>query len=57
MNTNFLQKKRYYFDNIKYKYQYYLLYKFEINLQFKQILYKKKITSNKYFALKKKLMH
>ena len=38
MNTNFLQKKRYYFDNIKYKYQYYLLYKFEINLQYKQIL-------------------
>ena len=54
MNTNFLQKKRYYFDNIKYKYQYYLLYKFEINLQFKQILYKKKITSDKYFTLKKK---
>jgi|TARA_B100001971_G_scaffold96406_2_gene89134 glutaredoxin len=53
MNTNFLQKKRYYFENTKYKYQYYLLYKFEINLQFKQILYKKKITSDKYFALKK----
>jgi len=53
MNTNFLQKKRDYFENTKYKYQYYLLYKLRINSFFKQILYKKKITSNKYFALKK----
>ena len=45
LNKNFLQKKRYYLENKKYKYQYYLLYKFEINLQYKQILYKKKITS------------
>lgn len=55
MDTNFLQKKRYYFENRKYKYQYYLLYKFEINLQFKQILYKKKITSDKYYTIKKNI--
>ena len=53
LNKNFLQKKRYYLENKKYKYQYYLLYKFEINLQYKQILYKKKITSDKYFAIRK----
>jgi hypothetical protein len=43
MNTNFLQKKRDYFENTKYKYQYYLLYKLRINSFFKQILYKKKL--------------
>lgn len=53
MNINFLQKKRYYLNDKKYKYEYYLLYKFEINLKFQQILHKKKITSDKYFELKK----
>jgi len=52
LNNNFLQKKRNYLKNGKYQYNYYLLYKFEINSLYKQILHKVKINSKKFHKIK-----
>ena len=51
--NNFIYKKRHYYEDNRYEYRYYVIYKFVINADDVQTLYKKKIDTNTYKKIKK----